>query len=131
MKYLTGEEILVIHDEIINETGGLHGVRDIGLFLSLIERPKTSFGGTEVHATVFEKAAAYFESVAMYHVFLDGNKRTSVVAAARFLFLNGLDLVASNIDTERFTLKVVEDKLPISAIAAWLKKNARKSSQKA
>ncbi|MBI3305432.1 type II toxin-antitoxin system death-on-curing family toxin [Candidatus Parcubacteria bacterium] len=80
MNYLTGEEILAIHSEIIDQTGGLHGVRDAGLLASILERPKTAFGGKEMHRGLFKKAAVYMEGLARYHVFTDGNKRTAIAA---------------------------------------------------
>ena len=127
MKYLTAEEVLVIHSELIDQTGGLHGVRDVGLLISAAQRPKTGFSGRELYKGVFEKAAAYFESFAKYHVFLDGNKRTALAASARFLFLNGYELTASNVAVEKFTLRVVVRRLNIKIIAAWLTRHARKN----
>ena len=71
MKYLTPKDILAIHNEIINKTDGSHGIRDVGLLISLTERPKAIFGGKEFYKTVFKKAAVYLESLVKYHVFLD------------------------------------------------------------
>jgi len=126
MKYLTPQVILVIHAEIINETGGAHGVRDVGLLISLSERPRTAFGGKEVYKTVFDKAAAYLESLARYHVFVDGNKRTGIAISARFLFLNGFELIASNKEVEVFTLRAATQRLDISVMANWLTRHSRK-----
>ncbi|MDP3948650.1 MAG: type II toxin-antitoxin system death-on-curing family toxin [bacterium] len=127
VKYLSAEEILIIHSEIIDKTGGLHGLRDAGLLASTMERPKTSFGGNEIFKTVFEKAATYFESLAMYHVFLDGNKRTAIVASARFLYINNFELTATNREVENFVLKIIKEKLEIKEIAVWLKKHSKKT----
>lgn len=126
MRYLTGEELLILHAELINRTGGAHGVRDTGLLLSVVERPKMSFGGSQLYPSVFSKAAAYFESIAMHHVFTDGNKRTAFVAAARFLHLNGYELTMSNTEVEKFVLRAVREKVPLKSIAGWFKKHARK-----
>lgn len=126
MRYLSGEEILVIHSELIDVTGGAHSVRDVGLLLSLVERPRTGFGGKELYRGIHVKAAVYFESLAHYHVFIDSNKRTAVTAAARFLFLNGYELTATNKEVEHFTLKVVVKKLSVEDIAMWLKRYSRK-----
>ncbi|MEK7575587.1 MAG: hypothetical protein AAB491_00660 [Patescibacteria group bacterium] len=49
MKYLTPKDILAIHNEVINKTGGSHDIRDVGLLISLTERPKTRFGGKELY----------------------------------------------------------------------------------
>ena len=126
MKYLKGEDILIIHARIIDATGGLHGVRDVNLLASLVERPKSEFGGKEQFRGVFQKAAVYLESITQYHTFVDGNKRTAVASAARFLGLNGYELTATNKEVEKFVLRVVTDKLDIKTIASWFKKHSRK-----
>lgn len=127
MKYLTAEEILIIHSEIIDQTGGIHGVRDSHLLMSSAERAQHSFGGRELFPDVFLKAAAYFHSLAMLHVFIDGNKRTAIVSAARFLDLNGYELRAGNREMEKFVLRAVINKLEIKKIAQWFKKYSRKN----
>ncbi len=83
------------------------------------------FSGKELYHGVFQKAAAYFDSLARNHAFLDGNKRTAVLATARFLFLNGYELTASSRVVEQFTLRVATQKLELSQIAAWLKRHSR------
>ena len=126
MKYLTAEEILVIHSEIIDETGGMHSVRDIGLLMSIAEKPKSRFGGKELYEGVFQKAAIFLESLVQYHVFIDGNKRTGAVSSARFLFINGYELIATNKELENFVMKIAVDKLDLDTISTWLKKYSRK-----
>lgn len=126
MKYLSGEEVLVIHSEIMEATGGLHGLRDTGLFLSILEKPKARFGGKDLYKSVFEKTATYFEAFANYHVFLDGNKRTAVAASARFLFLNRIELTATNREVEVFILKVVVRKPGIREISKWFKSHSKR-----
>lgn len=128
VKYLTGEDILVIHARILDRTGGAHGVRDVGLLASFIERPKAAFGGTELYAGIFTKAAAYLESIACYHAFIDGNKRTAIAVAARFLYMNGHELIATNEAGEVFMLKVATKSVGLASVAAWLKENSRKFS---
>ncbi len=118
---------MVIHSEIIDETGGLHGIRDVGLFASIIEKPKSRFGGKDLYKGLFKKAAVYLESIVQYHVFLDGNKRTGAVSAARFLSKNGYELSASNKDLENFVIKIAIEKMDLETISAWLKKHTRKS----
>lgn len=127
MKYLTVEEVLVIHSEIIDETGGSHGVRDTGLLMSIIEKPKASFGGKELYEGVFKKAAVYLESIVQYHIFIDGNKRTGAVVAARFLYINEYEFTATNKELEDFILKVAIEKLDLKSISAWFGKYSRKN----
>lgn len=125
MIYLSGEEILVLHSRIIEETGGSHGIRDTGLFLSILEKPKMQFDGKELYPGIFLKAAVYLEALARYYVFVDGNKRTGFAAAARFLSQNGYTLSTPNFEVVKFMLKVVNEKLEINIIADWLKKRAK------
>ena len=122
MRYLTPQEILIIHDLVINETGGSHGVRDIGLLISACKRPKTAVFGTEQFPSIHEKASVYLDSIARNHVFIDGNKRTAFVATARFLAINGLDINATNREIELFVIKVATKHLEVREIAKWIKK---------
>lgn len=124
MRYLIAEEILTIHDLEIERRGGVLGIRDIGLLYSIAERPKTAMFGKEFYPGIFSKAACYLESIATYHVFADGNKRTSVLATGAFLGLNGYDFVAPNPEVVRFVLAVAVKKKSMAEIARWLKKHS-------
>lgn len=126
MKYLTAQDILVLHARIIDATGGLHGTREIGLLMSLTGRPKTKLGDKEPYRGIFGKSAVYLESLARGHVFVDGNKRTAIAAAARFLFLNGYQLAATNKAVEEFVLDVVTKKLDLETITKWLKTHSKR-----
>lgn len=126
IQHLAPEEILVIHSRVIEETTGLHGVRDIGGLIAACERPKAVFNGKDLYPGIFEKAGAIFESLILNHPFLDGNKRTAITAAARFLFQNGYELVASSEEIVLFALKTVVEKPTIKEIALWFEKNFRK-----
>src|ERR1700686_1770238 len=123
MRYLSGEDILVLHARILDATGGAHGVRDAHLLGSLLEKPKMRFGGKELYKGVFRKAATYLEALATYHIFIDGNKRTAFATAARFLFINGYAFTATNGEVERFVLGVALKKHDVSTIAGWLEKH--------
>lgn len=126
MIYLDGEELLAIHARIIQRTGGSQGVRNTHLLKSIFERPKMSFGGGELYPTLWLKAAAYYEGFVRFHVFVDGNKRTGLLAAMRFLRLNGYEFDVKNRVAEEFTVSIVVKKLNLAVIAAWLKKHSRK-----
>lgn len=128
MRYLSAQEILILHALVVDETGGRHGVRDIALLGSIAHKPQTKFGGKELYKGVFVKAAVLLEAVISYHVFLDGNKRTGLIAAGRFLSVNRYELAASNTEIETLALAVATKKIEIKDIAAWLKKHAKKTS---
>src|SRR3989338_5611926 len=118
MQYLTAEEILAIHDLLIEHIGGSLGVREEGLLLSIAERPKTAFDGTEQYPTIFLKAAAYLEAIANYHVFVDGNKRTAITVASIFLRANNYTISLPVDESESFIIRVATEKPSIEEIAA-------------
>jgi len=90
MNYLTAEQVLFIHARIIEETGGAHGVRDLGLLESAAARPQATFDGEDLYPDLFTKAAALMHALIQNHPFVDGNKRTGTVAAGLFLEINAL-----------------------------------------
>lgn len=126
MRYLSAKEIIVINALVIELGGGVKGVRDVNILISLLERPKTSFSERDQFPVVFDKAAAYTESLARYYVFMDGNKRTALAASARFLAINNYQLTAGNEEVESFILRVATGQESISRIALWWKKNTKK-----
>jgi death-on-curing protein len=121
MKYLTTEQVLFIHSRIIHETGGSHGVRDLGLLESAVARPQATFDGVELHGDLFQKTAALFHALLKNHPFVDGNKRTAVTAAGMFIQANGCFLSASNKEIEVFTLKATNSEVEFDKIADWFR----------
>ena len=126
MRYLTVNDILIIHALVVEATGGSHGVRDTHLLHSIVHRPQGVFAGKELFPGVFLKAAVYLEAIARYHVFIDGNKRTAIAAAARFLALNNYNLHALNTEVEIYLVRVVEEKIEAQDIAVWIKRHSKK-----
>lgn len=125
MKYLSAEQVLFIHARIIDETGGAHGVRDIGLLQSAVARPTAAFGGDDLYPDVFRKAAALAESLARNHAFLDGNKRTAIASAGLFLGMNGLRFDATQKELVRFALQVAVGAVTVEEAATWLQKHCK------
>ena len=121
MRYLTAQEILILHALVVDTTSGSHGVRDIALLASIAHKPSATFGGNDLYPDIFHKAAVLLEAICNYHVFIDGNKRTSFIAAARFLFLNGYTIETSNKDVEKTILAVATKNIDIEVLTKWLK----------
>jgi death on curing protein len=89
--YLTLEDALYIHAEQLRMFGGAPGIRDPGLIESALLRPQTGY-----YADLIEQAAALWESLAMNHGFVDGNKRVAFACMDIFLGLNGARLEADD-----------------------------------
>ena len=128
MHYLEAAEITAIHDQIIDATGGSRGVRESELLESIAAKPQASFAGHELYPSIFAKAAALYEALCNYHVFIDGNKRTSVIAMYRFLAINGYELVATNQELEIYTLSIAISHPDLASVAVWVEKHAKKST---
>ncbi len=106
MKSLTFEQVLFIHDRLIEETGGKHGLRDRDLLASAVARPQAGSGDVEFYPSLHDKAAVLMESLIRNHPFVDGNKRTGLTATGIFLALNGWELMASPQEIYAFILNV-------------------------
>lgn len=126
MRYLVPEEVLLIHAALIDRTGGLPGIRDAGLFQSILVRPRQAFQGEERYRTVHQEAAAYLHGFATGHVFNDGNKRIGFAAAARFLVKNGYTFTPTNKEAEQFVPSIAIDRKPVKEIAEWIKLHAQR-----
>ena len=122
MKYLSPHQVLFLHARLIEETGGSHGVRDMGLLLSALGRPKATFEGKELHPTIYQKATALSDSMINNHPFVDGNKRTGIGAAVMFLSLNGYEITASNQELLDLTMKIAQKRPSIEEVANWFEK---------
>ena len=101
--YLSVDEVLAIHEELIARFGGSAGVRDHGLLESALYRPQTGY-----YADIVEMATAMFESFLMNHPFVDGNKRVAFFATDVFLRLNGWKLQVEPTDSHAFLIGLLE-----------------------
>jgi death-on-curing protein len=88
--FLSFEQIFELHTRGLREFGGGDGIRDRGALESAIGQPAATFGGEFLHRDLFEMAAAYAFHIAQNQPFVDGNKRTGLLAASVFLDLNGI-----------------------------------------
>ena len=111
---------------VIDETGGLHGVRDGHAVLLLEQLPGQKAFGKELYPGIHLKSAVYVRTLIYSHPFIDGNKRTAMSAASIFLENNGYSIVAREGAIERFALRIIEEKLELRAIAEWFKENSRR-----
>ena len=86
------EEVLYIHEQVLSAYGGASGVRDANALQSAIASPAQTFGGKFLYTSIAAMASAYWYGLSENQPFVDGNKRTALVACETFLNLNGLEL---------------------------------------
>ena len=113
------DEVLTIHADQINRYGGVLGVRDPGLLAASLFRPQTGH-----YPTLIDEAAALWESLSQNHPFMDGNKRIAFAAIYVFLSINGLDINATDQDTQFFVLGLyVTGQVKFERLREWLSRN--------
>ena len=122
LKWLGLDAVLAMHARQLAEHGGGEGVRDKGLLESALQRPlnKTAYGSPDV----FDLAAAYAYGIARNHPFVDGNKRTALVASRTFLIINGFQITATQEDRLTTFLSLASGDLAEDALAAWFRLHA-------
>ena len=122
--HLTVDIVKEIHKAVIDEFGGLRGVRDEGLLASAVGAPRASFGGKSPYADVVEIAAAYLFYLCRNHAFNDGNKRAAMASAIVFLRLNGIEPAPDSEAWEALVLDVAASKLDREQTTARLRRLA-------
>ncbi len=105
-----------MHRLLIDEFGGMHGLRDRGLLEAAIYRPQNGYYDDLIH-----EAAALMESMANNHAFLDGNKRISFAVTDTFLRLNGHYLEVEPLTAHQFITNAIgKREFRVRQIREWL-----------
>ncbi len=120
MKILTKDQIILLHAQLIKETGGMEGIRDEGLLESAILSPFQSFGGKELYPSVLEKGARLGFGLIQNHAFVDGNKRIGAHAMLVFLALNGHSLSYTQKELTEIVLSVASGEKNCDDLLLWL-----------
>ncbi len=125
MKRLSKEQILMLHTQLIEETGGSDGVRDYNLLESALETPFQSFAGVDLYQTIQAKAARLGYGLIKNHSMVDGNKRIGTHAMLVFLALNGIDLTYTQKELYETILDVAAGKLGYEELLEWVLQHQR------
>jgi death-on-curing protein len=122
-EFLEINDVLTIHQILLEQLGGMPGIRDEGLLESAVSQPKATFFGELLHSTIHAQAAAYLYHLAKNHPFLDGNKRTAFGAMEAFLRLNGYNLNFSDEQAYQIVLQVAEGEISKEDLAQLLEQH--------
>ena len=120
MIVLTKEEILSLHAKLIRKTGGLSGVRDMGLLESVIVNCMQTFNEAELYPTIIEKAAITAFSLCKNHPFIDGKKRIAVLTMLMILRLNQVEISYTQQELIDFGLNIADNMLNYEGIVSWI-----------
>jgi len=120
MHYLAVDDLELIHIQIIDASGGSQGTRDRARLEAATASQYQEVFGSVLYETVFDKAAALCRGIIADHPFVDGNKRTGIMAALIFLERNGKLTKITDKELENFAVQIAVEHLDIPVIAAWL-----------
>lgn len=119
--WLTHQMIVAIHDEQLAIHGGATGLRDEGVLESALDRPKNKW--SYENADLAELAAAYAFGIARNHPFVDGNKRTSLLALYTFLGVNGIDFIVPEAEAAAIILSLAAGDVSEQSLVRWIRDN--------
>ena len=120
MIILSKEQILLLHTQLLEETGGSDGVRDDGLLDSALNAPFHSFENTDVYPSIQQKAARLGYGLVKNHAFVDGNKRIGAHAMLVFLALNKVELDYTQEELSGIFLKIAAGKSGFEDLLHWI-----------
>ena len=120
MKILNKRQILMLHQHLIEETGGSPGLRDEGLLDSALNAPFQIFGDTSAYPSLQQKAARLCYGLVKNHPFIDGNKRIGAHVMLVFLAVNGLELSYTQQELSDIILQVAAGGKGYDDLLVWL-----------
>lgn len=122
---LSKEQVLMLHERLIEATGGSAGIRDEGMLDSALSNPFQSFGGEELYPSIQAKAAQLCFGLVKNHSMVDGNKRLGTHVMLVFLALNGYELSYSQQELSDTILALASGKIGAEDILQWIIKHQK------
>lgn len=120
MIILSKEQVLMLHERLIEATGGSKGIRDEGMLDSALANPFQSFGGEELYPSIQAKAAQLCYGLVKNHAMLDGNKRIGTHVMLVFLALNGYELTYSQKELSDTILALAAGEIHADDLLQWI-----------
>lgn len=117
---LTKEQVVLLHAQLIQETGGSDGIRDEGLLDSALHAPFQSYADTDSFPSIQQKAARLGFGLVKNHAFVDGNKRIGAHAMLVFLALNRIELEYTQEELSDTILKIASSELSFEGFLQWI-----------
>lgn len=121
MIWLSKEQVLYLHSELIKTSGGEDGLRDDGILQSALAAPMQSYDSKDLFPSVIEKAARLACGLTQFHPFVDGNKRIGAHAMLVVLELNGISVSYSQKELSDIFLKLADNSADYKILCDWIK----------
>lgn len=123
MTKIEKEKVLLLHQLLIEETGGTPGILNIGLLESALEATFQTFNSKELYPTKQEKGAKLGFSLISNHAFVDGNKRIGMLIMLTFLSVNGIRIDPSDEEIIKVGFALAGGKMSQEELLSWILKN--------
>ena len=123
--FLTLDDVLALHDELIQRYGGTPGLRDAGLLEAALAMPRAGFGGQYFHEFPHEMGAAYLFHLVRNHAFIDGNKRVALACAILFFKINRVPYSITEEEAIELPLAAASGQIDKGAVAAYFQKHLK------
>ncbi len=130
MILLSKRQIVLLHEQLISETGGSHGLRVEGLLESALSAPFQTFEGIDMFPSVFQKAARLGYGLVVNHAFIDGNKRIGAHAMLVFLAVNGVEMTYSQSELSAIFLGIAAGSKEYEDLLLWVIVHSKTRSEK-
>jgi len=121
---LTVDETLDMHHKLILRTGGLDGVRDIGMLEMSVLSCTQTFNDEELYPSTIEKSARMAFSICKNHPFVDGNKRTAILAMLTTLHVNQVTLHYTPAELISLGLGIADGTINYQDIVSWIREHS-------
>ncbi len=118
-QFLDTQSVVALHLQLIQESGGSHGLRDAGLLESAIARAENKVT-YDAQATVGSVAASLSWGLIKNHAFIDGNKRIGLAALVVFLHVNRYQLQCHLSEEIAMVLRVAASEVGEDEWTAWV-----------
>jgi len=123
---ITVDQVLKVHDDLIDGDGGIYGIRDEDQLESSILRPYTSTFGQDMYPSLFDKVASLFDALLRLHPFADGNKRTAWGSMELALSNKGYRLDVDFDESSDILVKIINNEMDVEETSKWLEENSTK-----
>ena len=120
MKILSRQQVLLLHQQLLQASGGTTGIRDEGLLDSALMAPFATFDGKYLYPSIQTKAARLGYGLVCNHPFVDGNKRIGAHVMLVFLALNGIELDYTQQELIDIILSVAADQATVDDLLQWI-----------
>lgn len=117
---LTAKNVIALHKQMIEKTGGSYGVRDEGLLESALASPFMTYDQIELFPSVYQKAARLCFGFVKNHPFIDGNKRIGTQLMLILLKKSGIELFYTQEELIEVILHVADGTIGYEELSTWV-----------